>query len=51
MSFLENFIKSYDKDHYKRYPKAKIVVRVFYAISIVVIILLIIRAVRMTTNL
>jgi len=47
MSLLDNFIKNYDKDHYKQYPKAKIVVRVFYAVSVVVIILLIIRAVRM----
>jgi hypothetical protein len=47
MSFLHDFIKNYDKDHYKRYPKAKIVVRVFYAVSVVVIILLIIRAIRM----
>jgi hypothetical protein len=35
MGFLDNFIKNYDKDHYKRYPKAKIVVRVFYAVSAV----------------
>jgi len=47
MSLLDNFIKNYDKDHYNRYPKAKMVVQIFYAVSVVVIILLIVRAIKM----
>ena len=45
MSLLDNFIKKYDKDHYKRYPKAKIVVRIVYVLLIVVLLVVIARAV------
>jgi hypothetical protein len=47
MSLLDDFIKNFDKDHYKRYPKARMVVRIFYAASALVILLLIFRAIKM----
>jgi len=47
MSLLDNFIRNYDKDHYKRNPKALISIRIVYAILFIILILGIIRAIKM----
>jgi hypothetical protein len=46
MGLLDNFLKDYDKDHYKRHPKAKKVIIAFYIIGGIVLILVTIRAIR-----
>jgi hypothetical protein len=40
---LDNFLKDYDRDIYKRHPKSKVTIRVIYAVLIAVIIIGLVR--------
>jgi hypothetical protein len=45
MGLLDNFLRDYDKDHYKRYPNAKKVVIAINFIGGITIVLGVIRAI------
>jgi hypothetical protein len=47
MSLLDGFIKSYDKDIYKHYPKSKITIRIIYIVLLLLLIIVVIRAIKM----
>jgi hypothetical protein len=42
---LDNFLKDYDKEIYKRQPKSKVTIRVIYAVLIVALIMGVVRAI------
>jgi hypothetical protein len=44
MSLLDNFLKDYNRSHYNRYPKSRIIILIIYAVLFVLLILAIYRA-------
>jgi hypothetical protein len=47
---LEDFLKNYDRDHYKRHPKSKKTARVVWAVLIVGLVAVTVRAVLLLTS-
>lgn len=47
MSLLDDFIKDWDRDHYKRHPKSRMPAKIMWVILLLLLIIVAIRAVKL----